>query len=94
MDGLSASGSVSFVSKFKSINRGYIIGEPCMGSMTGTYANPIWRSLPNSGVSVNLSSGIFFLDSTMQVGSIPINPNRFIQWSGNDMANGIVHTNC
>ena len=89
MDGLSASGSVSFASKFKSLNIGYIIGEPCMGSMTGTYANPIWRSLPNSGVSVNLSSGIFFLDSTMQIGSTPINPNRFIQWSANDMANSI-----
>ena len=89
MDGLSASGSVSFASKFKSLNRGYIIGEPCMGPMTGTYANPIWRSLPNSGVSVNLSSGIFFLDSTMQIGSTPISPNRFIQWSENDMANGI-----
>ena len=89
MDGLSASGSVSFASKFKSLNRGYIIGEPCMGSMTGTYANPILRSLPNSGVSVNLSSGIFFLDSTMQIGSTPIRPNRFIQWSANDMANGI-----
>ncbi|MBM55861.1 MAG: hypothetical protein CMB32_04805 [Euryarchaeota archaeon] len=88
IDGTSASATVSFTSNFNKLNRGFVVGESCMGPSTGTFGNPISRQLPNSEISVNISSIIFHLDSSFKWLSNPISPNRFIQWSQEDMVNG------
>lgn len=88
IDGTSASASVSFTSNFNKLNRGFVIGESCMGPSSGTFGNPVSRLLPNSEISVNISSIIFHLESSLKWLSNPISPNRFIQWSQEDMTNG------
>ena len=89
MDGLSASASVSFASAFKKLGRGQIMGEPCMGPITGTFGNPITRTLPNSELDITISSIVFALDSNLSWHSTPISPNRFIQVSPNEMTENI-----
>ena len=85
-NGLSASASVSFASEFLSLDRGVIIGESCMGPTTGTFANPVLRRLPNSDLVVSVATGVFAMDSTFNWHSSPIKPNRWIQWTPDDMS--------
>lgn len=85
-NGLSASASVSFASEFLSLDRGVIIGESCMGPTTGTFANPVLRRLPNSDLAVSVATGVFAMDSTFNWHSSPIKPNRWIQWTPDDMS--------
>lgn len=85
IDGLSASASVSFAAKFRELDLGQIIGESPMGPRTGTFANPITRRLPESNISVTISSAEFVLDSTFKRLNRPIAPDRWIQWSPEEM---------
>lgn len=89
IDGLSASASVSFTSLYKKFNRGEILGESCMGPMTGTFGNSIGRTLQNSQIGVSIASFVFALDSNLSWHSTPISPNRFIQISPEEMKNEI-----
>jgi hypothetical protein len=56
MNGTSISASVDCASWFRQINRGVILGEPCMGPLTGTCGNPISFSLKNTGIEVLTST--------------------------------------
>ncbi|MBM72417.1 MAG: hypothetical protein CL847_06505 [Crocinitomicaceae bacterium] len=86
IDGLSASASVSFASYYKRFNRGDMIGENCMGAMTGTFGNPIHRTLNNSRIGVSIASVAFALDSNLNWHSTPISPFRFIQQSPEEIS--------
>ena len=86
IDGLSASASVSFTSYYKRFNRGEVIGENCMGPMTGTFGNPIHRTLRNSRIGVSIASVAFALDSNLNWHSTPISPFRFIQQSPEEIS--------
>jgi C-terminal processing protease CtpA/Prc len=56
INGTSISASVDCASWFRQINRGVILGEPCMGPLTGTCGNPISFSLKNTGIEVLTST--------------------------------------
>jgi hypothetical protein len=56
INGTSISASVDCASWFRQINRGLILGEPCMGPITGTCGNPISFTLKNTGVDVLTST--------------------------------------
>ena len=84
IDGLSSSASVSFVAEFNRLDRGMVLGEPCNGPNTGTFADPVERVLPESGLKVLISTGRFVMDDEYAFRSRPIKPTRWVQWSEMD----------
>jgi hypothetical protein len=89
IDGLSSSASVSFAGVFRQLNRGPVLGEACMGSRSGTFADPIQYELPESGLKVSISSGIFSMDDEINMGLRPVAPTRWVQWNIEDLRTGI-----
>jgi len=79
MNGTSMSASVYCASLFKRINRGKIIGEPCMGPITGTCGNPTQFFLKNTRVSVLTSTSRFYVDPTFMIQTDPIFPDIYIK---------------
>jgi hypothetical protein len=89
IDGLSSSASVSFAGIFRQLNRGPVLGEACMGARSGTFADPIKYELPESGLMVSISSGIFSLDEEINMGLRPVEPTRWVQWNVEDLRSGV-----
>ena len=89
INGFSSSASVSFAGVFRKLNRGPILGEPCMGSRSGTFADPIKYELPESGLNVTISSGIFSMDDEIKMGMRPVTPTRWVQWNVEDLISGL-----
>ncbi len=85
IDGLSSSASVSFIAEFNRLDRGHVIGEPCNGPNSGTFADPVERQLPESGLGVVISTGRFVMDEEFAIRSRPIKPSRWVQWSELDL---------
>jgi len=56
LNGNSMSASVLFAAWFKHIERGKILGTPCMGGMGGTFGNPAIISLKNSKIDVMVAT--------------------------------------
>src|SRR5262249_1036729 len=56
IDGLTASASVDFTNAFRQRKRGVIVGEPCLGPVTGTWGNPVTYTLLHSGVKVSIAT--------------------------------------
>jgi hypothetical protein len=56
LNGNSMSASVLFAAWFKHIERGLILGTPCMGGMGGTFGNPAIISLHHSKIDVMVST--------------------------------------
>jgi len=88
IDGTSISASVAFASAFIRLDRGEVFGEECMGPMGGTFANPISRFLPNSEIHVTISTGQYYLNKDLALGSSPIKPHRWSQVSEDDLLYG------
>ena len=84
IDGLSSSASVSFVAEFNRLDRGMVLGEPCNGPNTGTFSDPVERSLPESGLKVMISTGRFVMNDEYAFRSRPIKPTRWVQWNEMD----------
>lgn len=75
LNGLSASASVTIASWFIRSNRGVTIGESPMGSISGTFGNPLRLTLPESGLQVNIASARYFTQNPIQWESKPILPD-------------------
>ena len=75
MDGLSASASVSIASWFVRSGRGMTFGEPPMGSISGTFGNPVQMTLPESGLRVNIASARYFTQNPVKWESAPLLPD-------------------
>ncbi len=56
LNGNSMSASVLFAAWFKHIDRGEILGTPCMGGIGGTFGNPAVISLENSKLDVMVAT--------------------------------------
>jgi C-terminal processing protease CtpA/Prc len=78
MNGLSGSGSVVFSGIFAKKQWGEILGEPCLGPVTGTWGNPVPVQLENTGVAVFIASMRFNVDNTFTVDPKPVKPTVFI----------------
>jgi C-terminal processing protease CtpA/Prc len=81
MNGVSISASVDFASWFKETKRGLILGEQCMGPLTGTCGNPILFELKNTRISVATSTMRSYTYPGLQVASDPIYPDIPIKYS-------------
>lgn len=74
-DGLSASASVSIASWFIRSGRGATFGEPTMGSISGTFGNPVRYTLPESGLVVNIASARYFTQNPVRWEASPLLPD-------------------
>lgn len=88
IDGFSASASVSFAGVFRKEQLGPVFGEACMGARSGTFSDPVNYELPESGLNVSISSGIFSMDDEIKMGVRPVAPNRWVQCNVEDLISG------
>lgn len=89
IDGLSASASVSIASWFIRSDRGKTFGEPTMGSISGTFGNPITMELPESHLSIQISTARYFTQNPIRWESNPILPDVPVAWTQSDFLLGI-----
>ncbi|MDA0912636.1 MAG: S41 family peptidase [Bacteroidetes bacterium] len=88
LNGLSASASVTIASWFIRSNRGVTIGESPMGSISGTFGNPLKLILPESGLHVNIASARYFTQNPIQWEAKPILPDIPINQTVEDLKLG------
>jgi C-terminal processing protease CtpA/Prc len=75
LDGLSASASVSLAAWFVRSGRGLTIGEPPMGSISGTFGNPIQMSLPASGIKMTVATARYYTEAPIRWETRPLLPD-------------------
>lgn len=88
INGLTASAGVDFTHAFLEEKRGDIIGEPCLGPVTGTFGNPALYSLPNTKLSVSISTIRYNYDNTFLYEAKPIKPTIPIDLLPVNLSNG------
>lgn len=81
MNGISISASVDFASWFRTSQRGLIIGEECMGPITGTCGNPSEFKLNNTDISVITSTMRSYTNPNLEVALEPIKPDILLKES-------------
>ena len=72
LDGLSASATVSIASWFVRSGRGETFGEPPMGSVSGTFGNPVRLELPETGLVINVASARYFTQTPVRWEARPL----------------------
>jgi hypothetical protein len=72
LDGLSASATVSIASWFVRSGRGETFGEPPMGSVSGTFGNPVRLQLPETGLVINVASARYFTQTPVRWEARPL----------------------
>jgi hypothetical protein len=77
-NGFSMSASVLFAGWFKYMNRGKIIGTPCMGSVCGTFGNSAPYSLNHSHIHLSVSTLKFTPKNKSKIELNPIQPDQEI----------------
>ena len=75
LDGLSASASVSFAAWFVRSGRGKTIGEPPMGSISGTFGNPVRLTLPSSKLQFNVATARYYTEEPIRWQTKPLLPD-------------------
>ncbi|MFM1998701.1 MAG: hypothetical protein RL204_648 [Bacteroidota bacterium] len=88
INGLTASAGVDFTHAFLEEKRGDILGEPCLGPVTGTFGNPALYSLPNTKLSVSISTIRYNYDNTFLYEAKPIKPTIPIDLLPVNLSNG------
>lgn len=86
INGFSMSASVLFTSWFKSMNRGEIIGSPCLGTMSGTFGNGVQINLKETGLPVSISTLKFNPLHTKEKYLEAIQPTVKIKYSLKDLS--------
>lgn len=74
INGLTASAGVDFTHTFLAEKRGEIIGEPCLGPMSGTFGNPAAYKLPHTKLGVTIATIRYNYDNTFEYDPLPIKP--------------------
>lgn len=88
INGLTASAAVDFTNTFKKEKRGVVVGEPCMGPVSGTFGNPASYKLENSGIRVFIATIRYNYDNTFIYESHAIQPDYYIETKLSDLAKG------
>lgn len=88
LDGLSASASISFAAWFVRTGRGKTFGEPPMGSISGTFGNPIKLTLPSSGIDVNIATARYYTQAPIRWESSPLFPDFPVAKTAQDLIDG------
>ncbi len=78
INGLTASAGVDFTNTFRSKRRGTIVGEPCLGPVSGTWGNPAIYTLPNSKLRVSIATIRYNYNNTFKYETGAIQPDFVI----------------
>lgn len=78
INGLTASAGVDFTHAFKARRRGEIIGEQCLGPVTGTWGNPAAYTMPNTGVRMTIATIRYNYDRTFRYEDAAIEPDHHV----------------
>jgi len=84
INGKSGSASVNFTAGFKANKLGTIVGESCLGPMSGTWGNPAVYTLPNSKLKVFLSTIRFNTNDYFEYQNKSIQPDFQVNTSIED----------
>jgi hypothetical protein len=85
LNGLSMSASVLFAGWFRHMERGEIIGWPCLGSMSGTFGSSVNLNLPGTGLPVMISTVKFNPKFSKVEMNRPILLDQSIEYSVKDI---------
>ena len=88
LSGLSASATVSIASWFVRSGRGETFGEPPMGSISGTFGNPVRVELPETGLSINIASARYFTQKPVRWEASPLLVDHPVIRNAADHASG------
>lgn len=88
LSGLSASATVSIASWFVRSGRGETFGEPPMGSISGTFGNPIRVELPETGLNINIASARYFTQKPVRWEASPLLVDHPVVRNAADLAAG------
>ncbi|MEN9638304.1 MAG: hypothetical protein RLZZ262_172 [Bacteroidota bacterium] len=87
INGMTASAGVDFTNAFRQRERGIIIGEPCMGPISGTFGNPALFKLKNSGLKFYIATIRYNYDGSFMRLRMPIMPDVFVPILPDDIVN-------
>ena len=85
IDGLSGSASVLFTSAFHRNELGMVLGEDCLGPLSGTWGNPTNIRLKNSGMNILVSVLRTNGTDDYLTSPEPISPQVTIQYKAMDL---------
>jgi C-terminal processing protease CtpA/Prc len=85
INGLTASAAVDFTSAFKKRSRGALVGQQCLGPITGTWGNPASYALPRTGLRVSIATIRYNYDDTFRYDRQAIMPDYWVERSANDI---------
>jgi C-terminal processing protease CtpA/Prc len=85
INGLTASAAVDFTSAFRKRNRGALIGQQCLGPITGTWGNPAAYVLPRTGLRVSIATIRYNYDDTFRYDRQGIMPDYWVGRSADDI---------
>jgi hypothetical protein len=88
-NGLSMSASANFAAWFRTVERGKIVGTPCMGTLSGTFANSTVIFLPNTMLSVSISTLKITPAHLSEISLSPIVPDVIIIPTQTQLIKGI-----
>ncbi len=75
INGLTASAAVDFTQSFVRNSRGKVVGEACLGPVSGTWGNPAIYTLPNSKLRVTIATIRYNYDNSFEYKPQPIEPD-------------------
>jgi len=78
INGLTASASVDFTNAFKQRKRGVIVGQQCLGPVSGTWGNPAAFTLSRTGLRVSIATIRYNYDNSFQYERNAIMPDHWV----------------
>jgi C-terminal processing protease CtpA/Prc len=85
INGLTASAAVDFTNAFKQRNRGDIVGQQCLGPVTGTWGNPASFGLKRTGLRVSIATIRYNYDDTFRYERNAIMPDHWVDCTAEDL---------
>ena len=85
INGLTASAAVDFTNAFKQRKRGDIVGQQCLGPVTGTWGNPASFGLKRTGLRVSIATIRYNYDDTFRYERNAIMPDHWVDCSAEDL---------
>lgn len=88
INGLSGSASSNFAAMFRTYQLGTVIGEPCLGPLSGTWGNPVPVRLKNTKLPLYIASIRFNLSNSFVHDPAPVQPDIPVVESVQSIADG------
>jgi C-terminal processing protease CtpA/Prc len=85
INGLTASAAVDFTNAFKQRKRGEIVGQQCLGPITGTWGNPASFTLERSRLRVSIATIRYNYDDSFRYDRNAIMPDHWVDCTPTDI---------